>query len=131
MKGWRDRAGKRWYTSEHERVSRLFRYHVNTRGNPRGRIHRMMCAFCKVNEQDSISQFHHLDYARPFVGVWVCVSHHRKIEAGTAKVTPSKVFDYTGLVAPLLRAATSKALRDHAARRNSDVVLRPTGSTPF
>jgi hypothetical protein len=111
VKFWRDKDGKRWYTSERVRVTRLFRYHVNTKSNPRGRILRMLCAFCLPNKQITISQFHHVDYKKPFRGVWVCESHHRKIELGTTKITEHKICDYTALVAPLLRPATSVAMR--------------------
>lgn len=126
MKHWRDQKGKRWYKSKHIRVTRLFRYHVATGYNPRGRILRMICAYCKPHTQGTPSQFHHVNYEFPFVGVWVCVSHHRKIELGTTKITPSKLCDYTELVRPILRPATALAMRAFHAERDL-----PTANTPF
>lgn len=119
MKHWRDQKGKRWYKTEHVRVTRMFRYHVNTRHNPRGRIFRMLCQFCKPNTQITVSQFHHISYAHPFVGVWCCVSCHRKIEVGAIKIGPSKVCDYTALVAPILRPATAEAARAFSTEKNT------------
>lgn len=129
MKHWKDEKGKRWYKTEHIRVTRLFRYHVATTHNPRGRIHRMICAYCKPNTQTTESQAHHINYQFPFVIVWVCVSCHRKIEAGVLIVTPSKICDYTELVRPILRPATSAAmLAFHAEQLDPS---SDTSKTPF
>jgi hypothetical protein len=115
---WSDK--KKFYTTDRARASRLFRYHVVTKYNPRGRIHRMICQWCPPNAQITLSQFHHVNYAFPFVGVWVCCSCHRKIEAGSISITVSKLCDYTELVRPILRPAISAALRAFHADRDFD-----------
>lgn len=128
MKYFRDSDGKRVYTSDHIRVTRRFRYHVSSRYNPRGRIHRQLCVFCPPNEQKSLSQFHHIDYNLPFAGVWVCVSCHRKIEAGTLTIKPRMVHDYTQLVAPILNPKMMQSARKFHSRKR----LAPTGTdAPF
>lgn len=124
MRGWDAWKKKRGY-DERQRVSRLFRYHVNTRYNPRGRIFRMICSYCKPNTQTSISQFHHVDYKKPFRGVWTCEECHRKIEREELKISPYMICDYTLLVAPRLRPATSAAMR---AFRDQNKAL---AATPF
>lgn len=86
------------------RAARMFRYHVHTASNPRGRIFRLPYAFCGFDgDQLTESEAHHIDYDRPFVIVWVCYKHHRAIERGEIKVTKTRVCDYTSLVAPLLK----------------------------
>lgn len=118
MKGWRDR--KKGDYGPDDRVRRLFRGHVATPSHPRGRIVRLICAFCKPNKQITPSQFHHLNYAHPFVGVWTCTSCHRKIELGTLNITSSKICDYTALVQPVLRPATSAAMREYSKEANQN-----------
>lgn len=122
MKGWRDR--KKGGYSEHDRVRRLFRYHVCTRHNPRGRIVRLICQFCPANKQLTPSEFHHVSYTHPFVGVWACKSCHRKIEAGTIKITKATLLDYTPLVRGILRPATSAALRSFHMERDAYLIVK-------
>lgn len=50
-----------------------------------------------------LSEFHHLDYKNPFLGVWCCFSHHRKIEHGSVTVWKRDIWDYHSVVAPFLR----------------------------
>lgn len=113
--------------TDRERVARLFRHHIATRWNPRGRIVRLICAFCKPNTQETPSQAHHVDYARPFLVCWACERHHRAIKRKDVKVTKAKLCDYTSLVTNLLRPGASVTLRARAARKP----LRPTGTAPF
>lgn len=119
--------GKRIYDSERERATRFFRGHIFTPKNPRGRIVRLLCQFCKPNEQTSISQFHHPDYKRPFFGVWCCESHHRQIDHGSLIVHPSKWCDYASLVENILRPGASVTLRALAA----GLRVVPSQDTPF
>ena len=98
----------RWNSRDKQRVEEQFRRMVRTPKNPGGRIRREPCPFC-VREYlpgmvpDRDSQFHHLDYRNPFLGVWCCNSHHRRIEHGTVTVLKKDVWDYSSIVAPLLR----------------------------
>jgi hypothetical protein len=127
MKHWRDSKGRRWYSSPQMRAARLFRYHVNTRNyNPRGRIHRELCAFCKIDDQLTPSQAHHIDYSRPFVVVWCCQSHHRKIEYGTVEIKKWMIHDYTSLVASVLKPRLSDSMRRFQKQRYAR-----TGTSPF
>lgn len=119
----------RWNPRQRQRVEEAFRRHVRTpRKNPRGRIQRQPCPFCVRAEivrlsgeysrssavriaTDDVracdSQFHHLDYNNPFLGVWCCNSHHRKIEHGTVSIHKRDIWDYSSVVAPLLRVKPS------------------------
>lgn len=116
MKGWRDR--KKGDYSEHDRVRRLFRYHIRSNYNPKGRIVRLICQWCKPNTQITESEFHHINYEFPFVGCWACRSCHRKIELGTIVISAAKLLDYTPLVRGILRPATSAALRAFNAEKD-------------
>lgn len=85
-----------WNSFEKTRVARRFRYHVRTKKNPDGRIEREACAFCR--HFFARIEAHHVDYNRPFLVVWVCVSCHRKVEHGTLKVLKKHLRDYSGMV---------------------------------
>lgn len=100
-------GGGTFSSQEMRRVQRLFRAHVAMPSNPLGRIVRRTCWFCTVNalkggyprlEHLPPAPFHHLDYARPFLGVWCCDSHHRQIDHGALRVPLRAVCDYTSLI---------------------------------
>ena len=91
---------------EAERVARRFRGHVRTPSNPRGRIHREKCAFCPqepvlvpspIGEIPAVGA-HHVDYARAFLGVWLCEKCHRAVERGELRILKRHLWDYTSLV---------------------------------
>lgn len=104
--------GERWNRAAKIRVARLFRAHVDTPAN-RGagrscRIVRQPCWFCVEHaraggypreEHLPLAPFHHLDYGRPFYGVWACDSHHRQIDHGSLRVPVKATRDYSSDVA--------------------------------
>ncbi len=109
----------RWNPRMRQRVEEQFRRHVRTpRANPDGRIERQPCPFCvrelfRSDCHDMIhiveaaafkSQFHHLDYNNPYLGVWCCNSHHRRIEHGSVTIYKRDIWDYSSVVAPLIRS---------------------------
>jgi hypothetical protein len=81
----------------------------------------MLCQFCPPNAQKTISQFHHVNYKLPFVGVWACESHHRKIEVGSTVIRCKHICDYTILVRPILRPAHSHIMRNRTPRAKSNI----------
>lgn len=98
------------------RVQRLFRAHVQSRRNPRGRIVRLPCAFYggvrgrwpQPQPPDCLGEpadAHHLDYSRPFYIVWLCFHCHRKVERERLRVTPRMACDYSSLVANIQRVS--------------------------
>lgn len=99
-RSWVDKNGERFSSPEQQRVQALFRRHVRTPCHPRGRIHREMCYW---HPETELGQAHHLDYARPFRVVWCCEKCHRDIELGWLKVPTRAIWDYTELLAPVLR----------------------------
>ena len=108
----------RWNSRDRQRTEERFRRHVRTpKKNPDGRIERQPCPFCLreylpgLAPQDDRIQFHHLDYGNPFLGIWCCNSHHRKIEHGTVSVLKKDVWDYSSVVAPLLQPRRNNNLR--------------------
>ena len=81
------------------RCARRFRYHVNTRSNPRGRIFRLPCVFCPLDRgTQQPSEAHHVDYAKPFLVAWLCEVHHRMVDHGSLKLQARMLCDYSGLV---------------------------------
>lgn len=101
------KGGRRWNAAERQRVARRFRHHVRTPWNPLGRIQRDLCFFCVRNalaggyprlEHLSTVSAHHVDYARPFVVVWACDSHHRQIDHGVLRIPLRAICDYTSLI---------------------------------
>jgi hypothetical protein len=105
---WQD-GGEAWNSPEKERVAKRFRAHVRTPSNPKGRIHREKCFFCKreyplPEEWPHLprADAHHVDYSRPFVVAWLCFRHHRAVDHGR-KLPPTALHDYSSLVAPLLK----------------------------
>lgn len=114
----------RWNPRDRQRVEEQFRRHVRTpEKNPNGRIHREPCPFCTREGRPVLvefvkgveayvprTEFHHIDYNNPFLGVWCCNSHHRRIEHGSVTVRKRDIWDYSSVVAPLLRGPVKKLL---------------------
>lgn len=127
---WRKKDGNRWNDPEKVRVARMFRHHVQTRRNPKGRIVRLPCAFADhpdhreecISPAGPATEFAHVDYSRPFFGTWACAVAHRRLEHGSLKLTQRRTFDYSSLVAPIVKPGL---------RRERRLRLVPTGSTPF
>lgn len=119
---WERAPGVRWNHETRIRAERLFRGHVQSRRNPRGRIVRLPCVFWggvrgrwpQAQPPDCLGEpadAHHVDYDRPFAVVWVCRNCHRKIEREKLRVTPGMVCDYTSLVANV-RRESARARRE-------------------
>ena len=101
-------AAERWEKfdrPEQDRIARRFRHHVRTTWNPKGRIRREPCQFCGAEESTwgkarkaGPIEAHHVDYAQPFLVVWVCFTCHRKVDRGELKILKRHLWDYTSLV---------------------------------
>lgn len=125
-------SGRKWNSAERQRIARRFRHHVRTSSNPRGRIHRELCFFCVENaltggyprlEHLPLAAAHHIDYARPFVVVWCCDSHHRKIDHGALCVPLKAICDYTSLI---------ETVAKYGKRRDGPILPKTgTDDTPF
>lgn len=116
---WESPTGERWNSAERIRVERLFRGHIQSRCNPRGRIVRLPCTFWggvrgrwpQAQPPDCLGEpadAHHVDYDQPFRVVWLCRNCHRKVEREKLRVTPAMVCDYSSLVANIRRASPSR-----------------------
>jgi hypothetical protein len=78
------------------RCAERFRHHIYSPRFPHRRIHRRYrCSFCKEECQ---TEFHHVDYSRPFFGSWLCTSCHRCVEAGSIVLAARHLFNYESLV---------------------------------
>lgn len=120
---WKTPAGARWNKADRIRASRMFRHHVQSTWNPRGRIVRLPCAFEPFGHQLKESEAHHVDYDKPFVICWVCPDCHRAIERGEKKVTKTRIYDYTSLVESVVKRGN---------RRKGEVVgTAETSPAPF
>jgi hypothetical protein len=95
--------GKRWHIRERDRVAERFRSHVRTPSNPKGRIVRENCTLCAKENKEKRGEAHHPDYNYPFKVAWLCFGHHRKVDHGALALTERDFWDYTSLVAPLLK----------------------------
>lgn len=105
---WVKADGSRWTDEGRTRVQRRFRHHLRGPRNPLGRIHREECCFtggkhgsCWYLQKahgDVVAEAHHLSYDAPFRVVWLCTTHHRRVERGTLKVPKRAIWDYTSLV---------------------------------
>lgn len=128
------KSGTRWNQRDRIQVARLFRHHVRTPSNPRGRIHRECCWFCletarrggyPLAEHLPLAPFHHIDYARPFVGVWCCDKHHRMIDHDSLRVPARAIHDYTSLI-------EAPGVGRRGGRRNNVIPFKRAGSdVPF
>lgn len=109
---WLRRDGERWTSTEIIRIQRRFRHHVRTPHNPRGRIYRERCAFAGRGKGECwahvltpegvpVAEAHHVEYASPWKVVWLCTSHHRKVERKTVRLRKRDVWDYTSLIEPI------------------------------
>lgn len=102
----------RWNKLEQAWVARRFRYHVRVPSNPLGRIHREPCSFCAEErwrvelgggtpamiDTMPFGEAHHPDYDQTFLVVWVCLSHHRRVDHGTLEVPERHLRDYSSLI---------------------------------
>lgn len=103
--------GRRWAKSERDRVAHRFRSYVRTPSNPRGPIVRQPCP---LHPDKVRSEFHHIDYRLPFVGIWCCFSCHRKIDHGNLSVVV-EIWDYTPVVEHMFKPGllgNKNAVRD-------------------
>lgn len=127
---WKTKEGSRWNKAKRIRAARLFRAHVDTPHNRKVnrscRIQRERCWFCVQNARAGgypqekhlpLAPFHHLDYDRPFLGVWTCDSHHRKIDHGALRVPQKAMRDYTSDVALVSKRGLLSEVRRTAALR--------------
>lgn len=129
MTAWITAEGKRWARAEMSRCQRRFRQHINRPSNPRGRIHRLPCAFCTLDQQDTPSEAHHIDYDRPFVVVWVCFSHHRQLDHGSLTVRNRDIHDYSTLLMPVARPGGYAENRPREESEYGDQLA--AGGAPF
>lgn len=95
--------GKRWHVRERDRIAERFRSHVRKPSNPRGRIIRENCFACRLEGIAKPGEAHHPDYTRPFLVAWVCYKHHRSADHGGLVIPRRELWDYSSLVAPLLK----------------------------
>ncbi len=90
----------------------LFRRHIvhRQRGWLVGEIVRQTCQF----HPDVIGEFHHVDYARPFLGAWLCHSCHRKADHDSLPPEELILWDYSSIVR-LIPSRASKEFRQAQA----------------
>lgn len=122
-----------WSAADKRRIARMFRHHVQTTWNPKGRIVRLNCAFqggirrgnLRVPEPPmclgDLVDAHHVDYDRPFAVVWLCRTCHALVHRRKLEVRPFMVCDYTSLVA--------NQLQPNRSRRRG--ISSPGEPTPF
>lgn len=136
---WKTKKGARWNRAEKIRVARMFRHHIDTpynrAHNKSCRIKREPCFFCVQNaraggypreEHLPFAPFHHLDYRRPFYGVWACDSHHRQVDHKTLYVPVKATRDYTSDVMIVAKVGLRRA-----ERRTSKVEPPPPARGPL
>lgn len=128
---WLKKDGTRWNSAEKDRATRLFRAHVDTPSNRRKgrscRIRREPCWFCLQNarqggfpqeEHLSLESFHHIDYSKPFRGIWACTKHHRQIDHGALRIPLKAVRDYTSDVEVVARHGLRHEGPRHGRRKD-------------
>lgn len=109
---WQKEDGSPWFAAIDRRAHKRFQRHVRSVRNPRGRIRREPC-FNGGPEHTGEGEAHHVDYERPFVVLWCCVSCHRKVDHGSLKYKKTDLWDYSSLInqRPGAQKPTARGLR--------------------
>lgn len=93
------RRWKQYEDPDKVRAARRFRHHIQTPSNPRGRVVRLPCVFCPLEEAlNRFSEAHHPNHKIWWVVVWACERCHRMIEHGSLRVLKKHLFDYSSLL---------------------------------
>ncbi len=139
---WKTKEGKRWSKADRDRATRLFRAHVDTPANFRRgrscRIKRQPCYFCVREllgregphapiDRLPLGDAHHVDYGCPFVVVWTCNSHHRRVDHGALRVPRKAIMDYTSLISGPYGISKPRLLREN---RNEEKGEAPPSEEP-